>query len=230
MAVRRTFAALLFGALVAGIFTLIGAAPATAIIDKDCSDFDTQAQAQNFFLNNDPASDPHLLDADGDGIACETLPCPCSTQTGGGGGGGSTTATIRQHGRVTHVVDGDTVDVRLHTSGLVKRVRMIGIDTPEYSPSECGHERATQTLEQMLPVGQRVVLVSDPTQAMRDRYGRLLRYVVRRDGLDTNRAQLARGMARLYIYDSNPFRRVSTYRDAQAAARNHNRGLWDTCW
>ena len=39
--------------------------------DLDCSDFATQAQAQAEY-NRDP-SDPHRLDADNDGTACETL-------------------------------------------------------------------------------------------------------------------------------------------------------------
>ena len=43
--------------------------------DKDCSDFATHAQAQAFFTSQGgPGSDPHRLDADGDGIACEALP------------------------------------------------------------------------------------------------------------------------------------------------------------
>ena len=43
--------------------------------DKDCTDFSTHAQAQAFFMaNGGPSSDPHNLDRDGDGIACETLP------------------------------------------------------------------------------------------------------------------------------------------------------------
>ena len=41
--------------------------------DKDCSDFATHAQAQAFFEAAGPG-DPHRLDRDGDGIACETLP------------------------------------------------------------------------------------------------------------------------------------------------------------
>jgi hypothetical protein len=58
-------------------------------VDYDCSDFATQAQAQSFFLSHGgPSSDPYGLDADHDGIACESLPCPCSTGSGGGGGGG----------------------------------------------------------------------------------------------------------------------------------------------
>ena len=43
--------------------------------DKNCSDFDTHAAAQAFFLSQGgPNSDPHKLDRDGDGVACETLP------------------------------------------------------------------------------------------------------------------------------------------------------------
>lgn len=42
--------------------------------DVNCSDFDTQAEAQAFFDANNPSQDPHGLDADGDGIACESLP------------------------------------------------------------------------------------------------------------------------------------------------------------
>jgi hypothetical protein len=49
--------------------------------DRDCSDFDNQADAQRYFLNKgDPNSDPDDLDSDGDGLACETLPCPCPVQ------------------------------------------------------------------------------------------------------------------------------------------------------
>jgi hypothetical protein len=59
--------------------------------DYDCSDFATQAEAEEYLL----PGDPYDLDADGDGIACEDNPCPCSSTPGGsgGGGGGSTTTT-----------------------------------------------------------------------------------------------------------------------------------------
>lgn len=40
--------------------------------DKDCSDFGSGASAQRFFLaSGGPISDPHDLDRDGDGLACE---------------------------------------------------------------------------------------------------------------------------------------------------------------
>lgn len=48
----------------------------------DCCDFDSQQEAQAE-LNRDP-SDPNNLDADNDGVACETYP---HDDDGSGGGG-----------------------------------------------------------------------------------------------------------------------------------------------
>ena len=73
-----------------------------------------------------------------------------------------------QTGTVTHVVDGDTVDVE-----GVGRIRVIGIDTPERGA--CGYESATQAMS-VLVLGRRVSLVPGATEDS-DRYGRLLRYV-----------------------------------------------------
>ncbi len=43
--------------------------------DKDCSDFKTQKEAQDFFISQGgPGSDTHKLDADKDGVVCESLP------------------------------------------------------------------------------------------------------------------------------------------------------------
>lgn len=56
-------------------------APTAAARDYDCADFASQAEAQEYLL----PGDPYGLDADNDGIACETLPAGGS---GGGGGGG----------------------------------------------------------------------------------------------------------------------------------------------
>lgn len=46
-----------------------------AAADLDCADFSSQAEAQENLL----PGDPHGLDGDSDGIACEDNPCPCST-------------------------------------------------------------------------------------------------------------------------------------------------------
>lgn len=62
-------------ALAAALVALaLTAAPASAFRDRDCSDFSTQAQAQRFFKKHHPRRDPHRLDADHDGLACEDLP------------------------------------------------------------------------------------------------------------------------------------------------------------
>lgn len=43
--------------------------------DRNCTDFATQEEAQQFFIAaGGPQKDPHRLDADHDGIACESLP------------------------------------------------------------------------------------------------------------------------------------------------------------
>ena len=91
----------LLGSLVAAIAVGVGVfatSEQAQAVDYDCSDFSSQAAAQNFFFaNGGPSSDPYGLDADHDGVACESNPCPCSTGTGtapppapgtGGGSGG----------------------------------------------------------------------------------------------------------------------------------------------
>jgi endonuclease YncB( thermonuclease family) len=78
------------------------------------------------------------------------------------------TPDATQTGTVTHVVDGDTVDVE-----GVGRIRVIGVDTPERGA--CGYESATQAMS-VLVLGRRVSLVPGATDDA-DRYGRLLRYV-----------------------------------------------------
>jgi hypothetical protein len=55
--------------------------------DKDCSAFDTQAEAQRFFESaGGPERDPHHLDGDGDGIACESLSRSAHLVQGGASG------------------------------------------------------------------------------------------------------------------------------------------------
>lgn len=58
--------------------------PAFAQDDQDCEDFEFQEDAQEFFEDEGgPESDPHGLDADDDGVACESLPSRGQTDTGG---------------------------------------------------------------------------------------------------------------------------------------------------
>ena len=65
-------------AIVASLAALGAAASAPsagAVSDRDCDDFSTWRAAQKFYKKaGGPRSDPHRLDADRDGIACEDLP------------------------------------------------------------------------------------------------------------------------------------------------------------
>lgn len=59
---------------VAAVLVALTLASPAAARDYDCSDFSTWKQAQRFYRNHGgPRRDPHRLDADHDGIACESL-------------------------------------------------------------------------------------------------------------------------------------------------------------
>ena len=204
---------------------LVAALPGTAAAgDRDCSDFNTQAQAQSYFerMGGGPNNNVDRLDSDGDGRVCETLPCPCA-------GDDQPDRAQRIRARVTKVTDGDTLDVRAFDARRrFYSVRVIGIDTPEkYGGRECGAGRASRSMNRLAPVGARITLVTDPSQPLYDRYDRLLAYVIR-NRRDVGRAQISSGWARIYIV-GNRFRRLRSYRRAQSVARNDPRGVWKIC-
>src|SRR5262245_49266504 len=99
--------------------------------------------------------------------------------------------------RIDHVADGDTVAL---TNG--RRVRLVQIDTPEvYFGTECYGPQASATTKRLLPPGTLVRLVVEPATDRVDRYGRLLRYVIRaRDNLNANVRLVAVGAAP-YFYE-----------------------------
>ena len=129
---------------------------------------------------------------------------------------------------VLKVIDGDTIDVKI-IKGAKKRVRLIGIDTPEvYGGTDCWGPEASKWLKKRLPRGTRVKLISDPSQDRKDRYNRLLRYV-HKGAKDMNKAQVRAGNAKVYVYDNTPFKRTKTYKSAQAKAKRADAGLWGNC-
>jgi micrococcal nuclease len=141
------------------------------------------------------------------------------------------------HGRVVRVVDGDTVDVQL-PSGK-RRVRLIGIDTPEMHPSQKldrDIRRTGQDREHIVALGKQA---SDFTRRHvdgkevdleldgqhDDEYGRLLAYVRLPDGTLLNALLLREGYAQVYTRQPNleyVVLLVTLEREARAA----NRGLW----
>jgi micrococcal nuclease len=127
--------------------------------------------------------------------------------------------------RAIRVIDGDTLTV--HTAAGTSTVRLIGIDAPEtgagYGTRECFSAQATEKLREL--VAQREVhLQADPTQQNRDRYGRLLRYILV-DGTNINREMVRRGYAHEYTYRI-PYQEQASFRRAERKAREHDRGLF----
>lgn len=131
---------------------------------------------------------------------------------------------------VVAVIDGDTADVRL-ADGTTRRLRIIGIDTPETvdpsQPVQCYGPEASERAKTLL-AGQTVTLLPDPTQDQADRYGRMLVYVTLPDSRDVGEMLIREGFAREYTYRT-AYQRQAAYRAAQMEAQHAGRGLWGAC-
>lgn len=127
---------------------------------------------------------------------------------------------------VTGPVDGDTVHVR--TARGDETVRFLGVNTPEtHHPTkgvECFGPEAAAFTDRSL-TGRRVDLELDVEH--RDRYGRLLAYVLV-DGRRFNDVLLERGYARLLVIPPNGVHGRAML-DEELAARRARRGLWGAC-
>jgi micrococcal nuclease len=164
-------------------------------------------------------------------LLVSTAGCVASTLTSGG--------QDTYNGTVTHVVDGDTVDVRL-ANGTTERVRLLGIDTPEVhvetEPADfqgvpdtdagraclrAAGETASTVVADRLE-GERIRLELDPAADRRGGYGRLLAYVYH-DGTNVNYVLVERGHAGVY---PSTFQERSRFEAAASGARDANRGLW----
>ena len=130
---------------------------------------------------------------------------------------------------VVHPVDGDTVVVRV--GGREESVRLIGIDTPESvaqdRPVECFGPEAKARTAELLPPGTAILLERDVEA--RDRYDRLLAYVVRAaDGLLVNLLLVEEGFAESAPFPPNVAHQADLDR-AEAVAQRDERGLWPAC-
>jgi micrococcal nuclease len=131
-------------------------------------------------------------------------------------------------GVVVHVVDGDTVDVRMGDG--TRRVRYIGVDTPESvkpdTPVQCFAEQAS-AYNKRLVSGKRVRLVYGPDRF--DRYGRVLAYVYLPGSPRSVNAQLvATGFARVLAIAPNTAH-LRPYLRLEREARQRGLGLWGSC-
>lgn len=136
--------------------------------------------------------------------------------------------TLTGDGIITHVRDGDTIEVSL--KGANMPVRLIGVDTPETvkprTPVQCYGPEASAFTKTF--AGQHVTLEQDPTQDAYDVYGRMLAYVYLDDGRELNTLLVQQGFAREYTYQK-PYLHQAAYRQLQAEAKKEGLGLWAAC-
>jgi micrococcal nuclease len=148
------------------------------------------------------------------------------------------TANSGLRATVTHVVDGDTLDIR-YINGTTDTVRLRGVDTPEVhvptNPSEyegvpdsdagaaclgdAGDEASSFTTRAVAGETVRLVEIDG-----RGRYDRLLAFV-RHDGHDLNHRLVAMGHARVY---DGQFEGHERFSRAESRVRRNGTGLW-TC-
>jgi micrococcal nuclease len=136
--------------------------------------------------------------------------------------------------RVTRVVDGDTLKVRIDSQPEEQTIRIIGVDTPETKdPNKevmCyGDEATSKTQDLVNRAGGNVELEKDTSET--DRYGRLLRYVwlPNSDGRTMLNEELVKGgYARAVVYPPDVKYRERFSAEEQRAKRQHL-GLWGAC-
>ena len=141
------------------------------------------------------------------------------------GGNGTTTggfdASKYEKAVVKRVVDGDTLLLAND-----KRVRLIGVNTPETvkpnSPVEAYGKEASEYTKKML-TGKTVYLEKDAGDT--DKYGRLLRYVYTEDGKMFNEVLVQEGYAQVMTIPPN-VKYQERFVEAQRQAREGKKGLW----
>lgn len=133
---------------------------------------------------------------------------------------------------VTHVVDGDTIDVKF-SDGRTERVRFIGVNAPESTKEvEPYGVQATLFTEENL-LDKYIFLEKDVSE--RDKYGRLLRYIWLEPPAKLNEAEirqklfnaimLLQGYAQVATFPPD-VKYVDYFTKFQKEAREKNEGLW----
>jgi micrococcal nuclease len=132
---------------------------------------------------------------------------------------------------VVSVVDGDTIKINI--DGTTTTLRLIGIDTPETvdprKPVQCFGKEASNKAKELLS-NKKVRIEKDSTQGDLDKYGRLLVYIWRDDGLFYNDYMIRQGYAHEYTY-STPYKYQAQFKADEKYARENQLGLWspNTC-
>ncbi len=146
---------------------------------------------------------------------------------------GSTTSSVEA--LVTRAVDGDTLEVKIDGMNETVKVRLLGMNTPESvdprRPVQCFGKEASNHMKELVE-GKRVLLVEDLKADDRDKYGRWLRNIVRKeDLLDVNATLVAQGYANAYLSFPLDGKRKAQLRLLEQEAKAAERGLWSpsTC-
>jgi micrococcal nuclease len=134
------------------------------------------------------------------------------------------TSTLYQ---ITKVTDGDTVHVKVDSEEIT--VRMKGVDTPETvdprKTVQCFGKEASNKNKELLE-GRMVTLVPDKgDKSLYDKYGRVLAYIYRDDGLFINEYLIEEGYAHEYTYGKT-YEMQNVFKKLEKQAREEKRGLW----
>lgn len=128
---------------------------------------------------------------------------------------------------VTHVVDGDTLDINI-SDGRYKhtRIRLWGVDTPEtkkpnFPVMYFGPEASNFATKSAL---DKNVIVYLDEKHTRDKYNRLLAYIQLPDGRYLNELLLSEGFAYADLRFKHNF--YNKYVQLEASARSNKKGLW----
>jgi hypothetical protein len=218
---------LLVSTIMAGGVAMGGLAPGAAYAaDRDCGDFPSQRAAQIFYLNNNPAADPHRLDDDGDGVACESNPAPYyygSDPTPGGGGDPSPQpqpVVIR----VVKVINGQYIKVREGNKAPVV-VHLLGVIIPKQS---CERRTAVKDLRSWVKPGMVVKVHKDKKAPNRDAKGILWRALERvKGGYDIGGSQIATGFGN--VERDIRFTVKTRYLRWETKAINRDKGYHGSC-
>jgi len=125
-------------------------------------------------------------------------------------------------------VDGDTIDINIPDAKYAHtRIRLWGVDTPETQKSPGGEMyfgKEASEFTRQLTFGKTVTVYLDEGNNTRDKYGRLLAYVLLPDGQYLNELLLSEG----YAYSDSRFdhSRYNKYKLLESSARSLNKGLW----
>jgi endonuclease YncB( thermonuclease family) len=138
-----------------------------------------------------------------------------------------------QRAVVDHVVDGDTLDVRI--GARFTRVRTVQIDAPESSATRYGHADrcgapAKRYAESLTGPG-RTVTLQFAGRDYRDSYGRLLAIVHLGGPRATTWQQrmVGAGWAEVLVYRGNATPLLGTLRADAAHAKARRLGVWARC-